>query len=899
MTSRRPAEVQAEVPTSVYALNLTRLSELLAIPEHELVSGFQSNPSASDMHGVLVDAGEDVPFETVGLVDGAAATSASLDELPSYVSVRVRDDESAGARPRSPAAPERKVARQVLITAAVRQAALDAQGKPKCLVQLGSQTIIGHVLTQLYAAGVERVVISVAAGGDEIRAVVQQTPFFAKMKIEFLDLGADYCDGHARSILAARRSFPKGPFLIHTADHIFDKSIVSKIANFQLDDAVACVLVETDVAGLAGLPPTAVRVQLGKETVTRIARDLAHFDGFDAGLFVSSVAIFDALQDLAARKSYFSLAEALNYFTKFNKLSYLPTAGETWFSIETKEQLAFTKDSDGVATLSPWTVFLASAPPQPLDDPALTKNLVIGISAPDQDTSLRVAGNTDAARVVRGFVIGVDNADQRDLGMSVSDYEAMMDADVRPLLSRTLLSSSRSRLSRNVSFVESRTGQDEAFVLSFPMDDEASKTIDGLSASRHAYLIEMSADPAVPDAGSQFMLAVPGNEHATPKLLRRKELLPSDITDISLETRGFDDSLEVTVVVHRQVPFIGYVLLLVSLVAISSVGVALDMEDNVSPLLKLFWRNSVTSLTTLPMAIYTIRKNGAPRLTRELVVTMLCTGAAYAFYLGSYVISLSLTSLSHATLFNNAHSLLLVFLKLFLRQPLALFEGLGAAVGVAGGAVTTMDTTIVAASTMVTATALGDIVALIGASGGAIYFVLAKRLRAKMDLIVFMCSLTLTSACVLLATLLVKGEALSFSADPHIGIIGWINPQPDRLYIALYLVLVCDLMGTMGYISVMKYFDPIVISVVCLLEPIVAAVMGVIMGVDAIPGVLTFIGAALVIGGTFMVIATQSEKTEQVDATEAIKSVASTGTPKPMYSARAKRKTPMNYGSVN
>lgn len=902
MTSRRPAEVQAEVPTSVYALNLTRLSELLAIPEHELVSGFQSNPSASDMHGVLVDAGEDVPFETVGLVDGApGSTPASLDELPSYVSLRVRDDESTLARPRSPAlAPERKVARQVLLTAAVRHAALDAHGKPKCLVQLGSQTIIGHVLTQLYAAGIERVVISVAAGGDLIRAVVTQTPFFTKMTIEFLDLGADYCDGHARSILAARRCFPRGPFLIHTADHIFDKSIVSKMANFQLDDAVACVLVETDVAGLAGLPPTAVRVKLGKETVTRIARDLAQYDGFDAGLFVSSVAIFDALDDLAAKKRYFSLAEALNYFTKFNKLSYVPTAGETWFSIETKEQLAYTKDSDGVATLSPWTVFLASTPLQPLDDPALTKHLVIGVSAPDHETSLRVAGNTDASKIVHGFIIGVDNADQRSLhGLSVSDYEAMMDADVRPLLSRTLLSSRSSRLSRNASFIDSRTGVDEAFVLSFPMDDEASKTIDDLSASRHAYLIEMNADPTMPDAGPHFMLAVPGKEHATPKPSRRKELLPSDITDISLETRGFDESLEVTVVVHRQVPFIGYVLLLVSLVAISSVGVALDMETNVSPLLKLFWRNSVTSLTTLPMAIYTLRKNGAPQLTRELVVTMLCTGTAYAFYLGSYVVSLTLTSLSHATLFNNAHSLLLVVLKLFLRQPLALFEGLGAAVGVAGGAVTTMDTTIVATSTMVTATALGDIVALIGASGGAIYFVLAKRLRAKMDLIVFMCSLTLTSACVLFATLLVKGEDVAFSTDPHIGILGWVNPQPDRLYIALYLVLVCDLMGTMGYISVMKYFDPIVISVVCLLEPIVASVMGVIMGVDAVPGVLTFIGATLVIGGTFMVIATQSEKTEQVDATEAIKTMANTGTPKPMYSARAKRKTPMSYGSVN
>lgn len=916
VANRRPAEIQAEVPTSVYALDLTRLSELLSIPEDELVSGFQSNPTASDMHGVIVDAGEDVPFETVGHVAGGAADN--LEAIAPHINIKIRggeDDDDGeevhGKKPLSPASQERKIVRQVLLTAAVRKSGLDAHGNPKSLIQLGSQPIIGHILTQLYAAGIERVVIAVAAAGPLIMAVVKQTPFFTKMQIEFLNLGEDYSDGHARSILSARSMFPKGPFLIHTADHIFDKSIISKMTNFQLNDSVACVLVETDVVELTGLPPTAVRVQLGKENVTRIGRDLAQYDGFDAGLFVSSVAIFDALQDLAAKKRYFSLAEALSYFTKFNKLTYLPTAGETWFSIETQEQLAYTKDSDGIAVLSPWTVFLASTP-QTLDDPSLTKSVVIGVSAPDQEASLRVAGNTDASKVFEGFIIGVGNADQRgdSSGMTMSDYEAMMESDTRPLLAlggrkSTFLTSSRSRLSYHGSFIggSASNGLDDSFVLSFPMDDEASKTIENISASRHAYLIEMSGtiDPSTPASGggAQYMLAVPGKEHATPKPSRRERrtnILPSDITDISLETRGYDDNLEVTVVVRRQVPLIGYLLLLSSLITISSVGVALDMEDNVAPLLKLFWRNTATSMTTFPLALYAIRKNGPPLLSRELVLMMLLTGASYAFYLGSYVVSLSLTSVGHATLFNNAHSLLLVFVKLCLGQPVALFEGLGAAVGIAGGAVTTMDTTVAGAN-IVSATAFGDIVALIGAFGGATYFVLAKKLRAKMDLVVFMWSLTTTSATVLLLTMLAMGEDISFSADVHNGIIGWINPLPDRLLIVCYLVFVCDLVGTMGYISVMKYFDPIVISVVCLLEPIVATAMGIVVGVDAVPGFLTFVGATLVIGGTFMVIATQNQKTEQIDATETIKSAAN-ATPKPLYSTRVKRRT-LNYGSVN
>lgn len=131
------------------------------------------------------------------------------------------------------------------------------------------------------------------------------------------------------------------------------------------------MLVETDIAELTGLPPTTVKVKINEDHqhVTHIGRDLEDYDGIDAGLFLSSPAIFDALDALAGQKSYFSLAEALDSFTaKFSRekstaattssrLTYLPTAGETWFSIETEEQLAYTQDTDGTAVLSPWTVF--------------------------------------------------------------------------------------------------------------------------------------------------------------------------------------------------------------------------------------------------------------------------------------------------------------------------------------------------------------------------------------------------------------------------------------------------------------------------------------------------------------------------------------------------------------
>ncbi|KAF1790250.1 Nucleotide-diphospho-sugar transferase [Phytophthora cactorum] len=910
VVQRRPMDVEAEVPTAVYALDLQRVSQLLCIPETELLSGFQADPTRSEIQGVIVDAGENVPFETVGhdavnVPDQLSSDSPRSGALPrsSWTSLGCSSTAPLAVTPTS----RRPAVRQVLLTAAVRPNSLDENQRPKCLIQLGQQTIISHILTQLYAAGVERVVVSVAAAGGQIIAAVKQTPFYTKMKIEFLDLGRKNDDGHARSILAAKNMFPgPEPFLIHTADHIFDKSVVSKLSAYPLGDAVACVLVETDIAELTGLPSTTVKVKINEDHqhVTHIGRDLDVYDGVDAGLFLSSPDIFDALDALARQKSYFSLAEALDSLR-------LRAAG-----------LHSRHGWDGEAISL--DVFLASTP---IGDPSLTKNVVIGVSAPDPDMSLRVAGNTDSSKLFQGFVVGVGNSDypeDEDEGADVNveglSPSGPYDSEARPLLSYSARSkglwssrSARSPFSAR-SFIDSKGSafdNDELspFVLSFPMDDETSKTVEEVNSKHHAYLIEMTpGDPSgvlPPGSGmSEYLLAVPGRHEldyeddeasisaslvsprATLTPLHRATILPSDITQIQLNTRGFEDNLE------REAPIIGYLLLMSSLFTISSVGVALDeVDDVVTPEIRIFWRNMATSMVTFPFALaILLRGNDEPHgpSWKELVPSVVVAGVAYAYFLGSFVVALSMTSVGHATLFNNAHSVLLVFWKIMQRKPVAAFEALGAAIGVVGGGITTMDTTE-GGPNIVSATAAGDLMALSGAAGGALYFTLAKKVRPHMHLLVFLCGLTATSATTLLFYMLASGQELSLSTDPYNGVFGWLTPSVNRLLVVLYLVFICDGIGTMGYIGVMKYFDPIVVSIVCLMEPIVATAQGIVMGVDVMPGPLTFVGAALVIGGTCLVLSSQSRKTEKVDATEAV--LASDATPV-RYTVRVRERGP-------
>ncbi|KDO30327.1 hypothetical protein SPRG_05038 [Saprolegnia parasitica CBS 223.65] len=396
-----------------------------------------------------------------------------------------------------------------------------------------------------------------------------------------------------------------------------------------------------------------------------------------------------------------------------------------------------------------------------------------------------------------------------------------------------------------------------------------------LLTSRSALLIPVAED------ATEYVLAVPDSapsdvyldESTEAALVRRFSHLPTNITHVSVETvydSGSDHLMHVQLVVEKRVPFVGYALLIAALLTISSLGAALDLQAGVDPFVKLFWRTTASILGFLPFAFYSVHAYGWPRWTPSLLLLFLFSCVSYALFLMTFLWSLNHTSIGHAYIFNNCHSLLIVLGKVLLGKPVLAFEALGSALGIVGGVVTTLDhSSVDVASGAVPPSWQGDVVALVGAVGGVFYLLTAKKLRADIDVFLYMTLLFVVTMLLHFPVLYVLGIPNDlWSIDRTIGLFGWV--QADRLGIELYLVFVCTIIGTMGYISVMKYFDPIVVSVVMLLEPVLATAIGVLLGVDSIPGVLTWIGGILVIAGTCLVVLAANKKTEAHDATEAI-----------------------------
>jgi len=114
------------------------------------------------------------------------------------------------------------------------------------------------------------------------------------------------------------------------------------------------------------------------------------------------------------------------------------------------------------------------------------------------------------------------------------------------------------------------------------------------------------------------------------------------------------------------------------------------------------------------------------------------------------------------------------------------------------------------------------------------------------------------------------GQVLTYDMHPDHGIFGWLNLSADRLPLEVYIALVCNLIGTVGYVAAMKYFDPIVPAAVMLMDPAVGALLGVAAGTADLPGPVTWFGDVIIAAGTFCVIISGSKKSETIDATEAL-----------------------------
>jgi len=227
---------------------------------------------------------------------------------------------------------------------------------PQPLLELGGVSMVSHALWQLNSAHFETVIVAIGHQGDEVQNQLEkymqtEQENFQGLNLKFVNLGKDYRGGRVASLIACRPLVdellkPEESFVILGADRMFDAGLLEKAAAMDLNNGdEACVVVESDLEGMVGLPPStmfvATRPLHGADRVYSIGTDLETYSGIGAGMMVSTPTTLKQLDDFAGGKGV-QMADWLSEVAKRGTLRMLKTDGLMWFSVETAESAEFT-----------------------------------------------------------------------------------------------------------------------------------------------------------------------------------------------------------------------------------------------------------------------------------------------------------------------------------------------------------------------------------------------------------------------------------------------------------------------------------------------------------------------------------------------------------------------------
>jgi drug/metabolite transporter (DMT)-like permease len=366
-------------------------------------------------------------------------------------------------------------------------------------------------------------------------------------------------------------------------------------------------------------------------------------------------------------------------------------------------------------------------------------------------------------------------------------------------------------------------------------------------------------------------------------LTRSLCVLPEDIQEFAMESVGRQSisrstrlALEQEELLGREAPQIpppspaaslgSYLALLSAVLAVSSNGTALAMLHDVHPALKLFWRMTAVAAVLSFFALKTMtkryRQEGQffPLLTLSQWLTFV--SAAVCFFLHTLLLftALTFTSIGNAVTGANSQALLLVLGKLITGQHVFALEGFGVLTAFVGCILCAGDDAHEEANEegegkAVDSTAfIGDAMAVSSAAVGVGYLTFAKAVRPHLSVTVFMFMVMLTGCMLCFIYLWVTGVSFSWGNDPQSGLFGWVTLENQHVYIVLYVALVCNVIGTMGFVRAMEFFDNIIIAVATLLEPMIATLIAYFLGVGDLPSTYGWIGYFLVAVGTLGVV---------------------------------------------
>ena len=281
-------------------------------------------------------------------------------------------------------------------------------------------------------------------------------------------------------------------------------------------------------------------------------------------------------------------------------------------------------------------------------------------------------------------------------------------------------------------------------------------------------------------------------------------------------------------------------VLALALVGISFAGPLVRLS-HAHPLAIAIWRLGFSLVIVAAALIGTGTWREWRQLDRRATVIALAAGVMLALHFWSWNASVGMTTIAASVVLVNTQPAMVALLSAaWLRERPTGGQWMGIGIAVAGAFVVALPDILSTPGIVTGRALLGDILALVGAATGAVYFVSGRRIRSALGIWPYVG--LVYGACFIMLVV--------FAAAVRAPILD----QPSReLAIFLGLAVGPMLLGHTGLNWALKYLPAYVVNVTLLGEPIGATLLAALLpGIRETPGVSTVVGGALIVLGVYV-----------------------------------------------
>jgi choline kinase len=208
---------------------------------------------------------------------------------------------------------------------------------PKPLITVAGVPLVAHALAHAAASGCDEAIVVIGHEGARVRAAIEAlVAASGRIAVRFVE-NPDPTTPNGHSLLVAE-SYVRDRFFLQMVDHLFSEPVLERLASAPLDGGTAGrVLVDRAPVNLD--LSDATKVRLSGDRVTAIGKAIDRWDAIDAGCFLLTPGIFDALNRVASSEPR-TVSSAMRLLVQRRALAAHDLNGVRWMDVDTPDDRA-------------------------------------------------------------------------------------------------------------------------------------------------------------------------------------------------------------------------------------------------------------------------------------------------------------------------------------------------------------------------------------------------------------------------------------------------------------------------------------------------------------------------------------------------------------------------------